>query len=49
LIPININKDLQPEILRGEDKQKIIDQLKEGMGITIGNNDYGHDIIEIEM
>lgn len=49
LIPININKDLQPEILRGEAKQGIIDKLKEGMGIVSGNHDYGYDIIEVEI
>ena len=49
LIPININKDLQPEIIRGEEKQAIIDRLKESLGLASGNNDYGYNAIDFTL
>jgi len=49
LIPININKNLQPEIMRGKEKMAIIDRLKDNLGLANGNHDYGCDTIELEL
>lgn len=49
LIPININKNLQPEILRGKEKMAIIDRLKDNLGLANGNQDYGCNAIDFAL
>jgi len=42
-----VTKNLQPELLRGEEKVEIINQIKKGLGQSVVNSDYGYDIIEL--
>lgn len=47
LIPIAI-RNLQPEVMTGVEKERIIDKLKESAGLPTSNHDTGYDTIEIE-
>ena len=47
LIPIAI-KNLQPEVMTGQEKEKIIDKLKQSAGFPTTNYDTGYDTIEMD-